>query len=438
MKRIYKLVSITAVLVILLTALFAFPASAANVNYSVTSASGAKGDTVTVYVKVSSSVGVMGAKVYVNYDSSKLQYAGGSAGDMFEIKSVPQQSGSSVSCTGMNNSDSSAKKSGTLAILKFKILASSGEAALTIVPDKAGGNHVTVGGGRLTPVSSNGKITVTVPVSGVSLNKTSVSLKKNETAQLTATVAPSNATNKAVTYSSSNNKVATVNNNGKITAVSGGTATITAKAGGKTATCKVTVTVPQTGIKVSGNAQRSVGVGSTLRLTTVKVPADATDNYSVTWTSADNSIATVSANGTVTGVALGETTVTAKSNGWTAVYKIKVVEKTEEAPSELSETESTTLPEETTPPEETEPTTDATEPAEESTTKAQASAGTIEKFRKRVSDFINDEEHKVSRFYHYCMVIGVAVVTAAISIPVTFFVTASYYEKKKKNQDNER
>ena len=138
---------------------------------------------------------------------------------------------------------------------------------------------------------------------------------------------PSDATNKTVTYTSSNTKVATVNSSGKVTAVGGGTAKITAKAGGKTATCNVTVNVPQTGISVSGNSSVSVGIGSTATLKVAKVPSDATDNFTTNWSSANTSIATVSSKGVVTGVALGETTITAKQNSWTVTYKITVTEK---------------------------------------------------------------------------------------------------------------
>ena len=82
-----------------------------------------------------------------------------------------------------------------------------------------------------------------VSVTGVTLNKTSLTLNKGASETLTATVSPSNATNKSVTWSSSNTSVATVDSNGKVTAVSAGTATVTVKTndGGKTATCAVTV-----------------------------------------------------------------------------------------------------------------------------------------------------------------------------------------------------
>lgn len=82
-----------------------------------------------------------------------------------------------------------------------------------------------------------------VKVTGVTLNKNTMSLVATAEETLTATVAPENATNKAVTWSTSNDKVATVAD-GKVTAVAPGEAVITATTadGGFTATCKVTVT----------------------------------------------------------------------------------------------------------------------------------------------------------------------------------------------------
>ena len=81
-------------------------------------------------------------------------------------------------------------------------------------------------------------------VSGVSLNKTSTVLDVSDTESLVATISPSNASNKSVTWSSSNTNIVSVDSNGKITAKKTGTATITVKTndGNKTATCKVTVT----------------------------------------------------------------------------------------------------------------------------------------------------------------------------------------------------
>lgn len=87
-------------------------------------------------------------------------------------------------------------------------------------------------------------LTVNQPVTGVTLDKTTLDLIVGNSATLKATVAPDNATNNTVTWASNNTAIATVDSNGKVTAVAPGTATITATTedGGKTATCTVTVT----------------------------------------------------------------------------------------------------------------------------------------------------------------------------------------------------
>ena len=109
---------------------------------------------------------------------------------------------------------------------------------------------LTVDGGTLT-----GDVTGTVnyKVTGVSLDKTSLELTEGETARLTATVEPSNATNKGVTWESSNTSVATVDANGLVTAVGTGATniTVTTDDGGKTATCMVTVTAKTYGLSAS-------------------------------------------------------------------------------------------------------------------------------------------------------------------------------------------
>lgn len=85
--------------------------------------------------------------------------------------------------------------------------------------------------------------TAVVSVTGVTLNTWSLNLTVGQTQTLTATVSPSNATNKAVTWSSSNTSVATVSQSGEVTAIANGTATITVTTqdGGYTDTCDATV-----------------------------------------------------------------------------------------------------------------------------------------------------------------------------------------------------
>lgn len=432
MRKTSKISAILIAFIILIST-FVLPANAAtNVNYSISSASGAKGDTVTVTVKVSSSIGITGALLDVNYDNTKLQYVSGTSGNAFTNCRVAANGNSSIRCTGMTPYDEDAKKSGTFATLKFKILADSGTANLTIVPSGDAGDHCGVGtpSVQLTPTVSNGKVTITVPVTSIKLNKSSVTLKKGETSQLTATVSPTDATDKTVTYSTSNSKVAKVSSNGKITAKGGGTATITAKAGGKTATCKVTVTVAQTGISASGSTSKSVEMGDTLKLKVAKVPSDATDNYSVTWSVADANIATVSSNGTVKGIALGTTTVTAKSNGWTVTYKITVTEpttesSTEEEPSSEEDPSATDEPSS----EDQSSTELSTDPVEPDTTEP-----TTEKkdFWENIKNEIYNENNMISKLRYYLTMAVVAIATAFVSIAVTYFVTSGYYKSKNK------
>lgn len=82
-----------------------------------------------------------------------------------------------------------------------------------------------------------------VSVTSVSLNKSTLDIKVGETATLTATINPTNATNKNVTWESDNTQIATVDTAGKVTAIKEGTAKITVKTkdGNYTATCIVTV-----------------------------------------------------------------------------------------------------------------------------------------------------------------------------------------------------
>ena len=82
-----------------------------------------------------------------------------------------------------------------------------------------------------------------IPVTGVSLNKTSIELVEGESFTLVATVEPAEVTDKTVIWTSSDTSVATVSN-GVITATAVGTAIITASVGGKTSSCTVTVTQP--------------------------------------------------------------------------------------------------------------------------------------------------------------------------------------------------
>ena len=87
-----------------------------------------------------------------------------------------------------------------------------------------------------------------VNVTGVTLDKSTLSLEVGATATLNATIAPSNASYKAVSFTSSDDAIATVDDDGLVTAVKAGTADITVESlmdGSKTAKCTLTVTEPE-------------------------------------------------------------------------------------------------------------------------------------------------------------------------------------------------
>ena len=146
-----------------------------------------------------------------------------------------------------------------------------------------------------------------VPVLGVTLDKQTMNLTAGSTGSLTATINPTNAANKSLTWTSDNTAVATVNENGVVTAVAEGTAKITVKTadGEKTAVCTVTVTA-----KTSGSSSSSSSSRPSYPITT----PDKTENGSVNISSTSakrGSIVTI----TVTpdaGYVLDELTVTDK------------------------------------------------------------------------------------------------------------------------------
>jgi uncharacterized protein YjdB len=147
-----------------------------------------------------------------------------------------------------------------------------------------------------------------VPVSSVSMSQATAEMVVGETISLSATVLPSNATEKTVSWASSNQSVATVAG-GKVIAVSEGQSTITASAGGKSATCIVTVskkTIDVASVELN-KTELSLTEGESETLIAAVKPDDATDK-TVTWSTSDKTIATVE-NGKVTAVKFGEATI---------------------------------------------------------------------------------------------------------------------------------
>ena len=216
-----------------------------------------------------------------------------------------------------------------------KVTWMSGNEAVATVDANGKVTGVKAGEATITVTTEDGgktascKVTVkdaVVAVTGVTLNKTELTLAAGGSETLTATVAPADATNQKVTWKSDKPEIASVDANGKVTGVKAGEATITVTTedGAKTATCKVTVTIPVTGVTLNKTAL-TLNIGANETLTATVAPADAT-NKKVTWKSSDAAVATVDANGKVTAVKAGEATitVTTEDGGKTATCKVTV------------------------------------------------------------------------------------------------------------------
>lgn len=169
-----------------------------------------------------------------------------------------------------------------------------------------------------------------VLVTSITLSPDKVELVEGSTQSITATIAPEDATDKELTWTSSDQAVASVDADGLVTALKVGSATISASADGKTGNCTVTVvakTISVTSIKLSDETI-SLNAGESKALTVTIEPDNAT-NKNVTWKSDDEAIATVDGEGNVTAVTGGSAKITAttEDGGLTASCTVTVIEK---------------------------------------------------------------------------------------------------------------
>lgn len=169
-----------------------------------------------------------------------------------------------------------------------------------------------------------------IPVTNITLNRTTGSLKVGESLALSATVLPANAYNKSVTWASDNESIVTVDENGMVTAILEGKANVTVASVSNpevSAVCEIEVTpTPVSAIQLNLSSS-SIEVGQQVQLEATVLPATAT-NKSLNWRSDNPSIATVDENGFVTGIALGSATIFAEAtdgSGVTVSCRVSVV-----------------------------------------------------------------------------------------------------------------
>ncbi|MGE5404438.1 MAG: Ig-like domain-containing protein [Candidatus Saccharibacteria bacterium] len=280
--------------------------------------------------------------IWSSSDNSKVSvengvltaHAAGSAG----ITATTVDGGYSAGCVVFVSDPSIKVTSVTLNTKSLNMIAGGNPVQLTaaVSPDNATNKEIawssdnpaaaTVVGGLVTPKgagtanitasASNGKSDTCVvnvdasgvPVTGISLNKYSLVLDVGKTDTLTAAVIPENATNKNITWSSNNSTVASVSS-GVVSGKATGTAIITASAndGGYSKTCEVTVA----GILLNKNSL-NVAVNSSEKLMATIL---GTSGKGVQWSSDNASVASVSSDGTVTGLKSGSTAIRAKIEG---------------------------------------------------------------------------------------------------------------------------
>ena len=189
---------------------------------------------------------------------------------------------------------------------------------------------VTTEENHFTAVCTVNVVEKIIPVTNVSLSKSTLSIKQGKSSSISATVYPSDASNKTVTWSSSNTAVASVSN-GAIKGLSQGTSTITVRTadGGFTASCDVTITEPTrvTGVTLN-QSSLTLKVDKSSSLIATVSPIDAYDK-SVSWNSSNTAVATVSSSGVITAKSAGNTTITVSTNdgGLTANCNVVVEEK---------------------------------------------------------------------------------------------------------------
>lgn len=168
-----------------------------------------------------------------------------------------------------------------------------------------------------------------VAVESVALDQTTVTLIEGETLQLKATVSPDDAEYDGISWSTSDATIATVSNTGLVTAVTEGTVTITAEVGGKTASCAFTIEKakgPEVEKVTLNQETATLKEGETLQLAATVSPEDA-DYSGIIWSTADETIATVSEDGLVTAVLEGTVVITAQAGEQTAQCTITVERK---------------------------------------------------------------------------------------------------------------
>ena len=216
-----------------------------------------------------------------------------------------------------------------------------------IVYDAAG--NTTAVGSSASPAKT---ITTNIQnVTGISINPDGAQTKNiGDIFKITATVSPSDANNKSITWSSTNSGVATVDSSGNVRCVSAGTATITATAAdGSSVKAELSLTVrnPINSLTLDKDQTTILKDGYTSTVTATTDPSNY-DGANISWTIADTSIATVSVSGKTATIKstskIGQTTLTVSAGGITKTVNVSVVNFTTQTYSYTGTVQQVDLP----------------------------------------------------------------------------------------------
>lgn len=244
------------------------------------------------------------------------------------------EKGSTITATPEYTFDGATPESAELAkkLDALDMSYTSSDPAVLVVDENGNMVAVSAGTAEVALSSKDGKITtsktIEVIVTPTDITTTdALTLTTGETATLETAVAPDDATHVAISYTSSDDAIATVSDTGEVTAVAAGDATITAAVDGTalSSACKITVLPAIESIELNYTAL-SLRPDGTAQLTYTVAPEEALAD-TATYTSSDEAVATVDAEGNVTAVADGTATITVEVNGVTAECEVTVSTK---------------------------------------------------------------------------------------------------------------
>ena len=198
-----------------------------------------------------------------------------------------------------------------------------------IIPQQEGNANITVNtpNGDLIINYYAEKVDIPLVLFGPSPNY--IKLKRGEKAQISYNMTPKDATIKSITWGSLNEDIVSVDQEGNITAFKAGTGTVYVEATTETSRirgqCTVEVYVPVEKVEITGINLNGVIQGGSYRLTAKHYPTDTTEDTTRTWSSSNESVATVDKDGLVRFVGLGEATIKVQVGNATAYHYVSVV-----------------------------------------------------------------------------------------------------------------